>query len=1164
MRRINLLKSAVLSSMLLLLFAVVVQAQVATINTANGTTGNGPMGSSTYHISEHIFLQTEMGIPAGTAIPISFMKFNIATLLGNPTTFNNVAIYAKTTTATVFAASSTYAGTAGYTLLYSGSISFTATGLGGVNIPAGTYTYPNTAGDNLDLLIIRTNSSGNAGHVFNAALGNSASTANLTCRRYNSTAAPVVGTTALTGSAFRTCIQFGTNVNNDAAVQGLYTLGKMPIEYGAPTVIQANIKNNGLNALTNIPVTLTITGTNSFTDVQTIPALASGASAIVNFSNYYPGVLSTNDVVTATIPTDDVPSNNTATWNMQITPNVYTYKNASQANAGGVGFNGATGDFVAKFNSNPGINWPYQNAPLINEIKVDFAAGGQPYNLGIWDATGVGGTPGNLLWTSPNLTSAAGTAVIPVPDIPVSGDYFVGVKQTGTTNVSFAYQAENPIRPQTFYYTSPTGNTSWTDFSATNSAFRFAIEVSVHIPVPPNCAISLLPADNTTTLCQSPVLSWGSGGGAPTGYDVYLSTIQSDITNLNISALVSANQTGTSYTPTLSPNTTYYWTVIPKNVDGDAINCGFQTFTTGVLTNCYCTPVHSVTCSGIISDVSLNSLSNATSCAAPGYNAYPASGSTTTSVQQNSTYSLAVTTDQPSIVSVWIDYDQNGTFDATEWQQVTTASTSNVASTLNLTIPSTSTIGQTAMRIRSRFSNNVNGSTDACTSMGSGETEDYVITILPEPPCAGTPTPGNTIASASTACSGSTVNLSVSTPVSGIGISYQWESASDVNFTSNVQSLGTALTQSATVTANTYYRCIVTCSNTSGIGTSVPVLVSLNTDPCACNAYCLPSTPNTCDESITNVTFAGINQNSGCNYPYAFFSATGAVNAGQTYTLNYTVSPYYTSDQVNVFFDWNHDGDFDDAGETYTSDNLGNGSAVIAVPANANTGNTRMRVRLAWGQVPTACGSNAYSEAEDYCVTVSPGTATLNLKCFIEGYYIGGGMMNSVLNNQGLSNPLTDCDSVMVELHDATSPYAMAYSYNGVLKTDGTIMCTFPPGAIGNSYYLVVTHRNAIQTWSANPMTISAVNAYDFSTNSSQAYGSNQASVGGGVWALLSGDINHDLSIDAFDYLIMDPDIANGNSGYLDTDLNGDGSVDAFDYLIYDPNGYNGVTIQAP
>lgn len=111
------------------------------------------------------------------------------------------------------------------------------------------------------------------------------------------------------------------------------------------------------------------------------------------------------------------------------------------------------------------------------------------------------------------------------------------------------------------------------------------------------------------------------------------------------------------------------------------------------------------------------------------YSVYPYSGSTTATLVTNQTYSLKVITVTSNIISAWIDYDHSGTFDASEWYRVNTASTPNVASTISITILGTALLGKTGMRIRSRASGNANGSADACTQFGSGETEDYMITI---------------------------------------------------------------------------------------------------------------------------------------------------------------------------------------------------------------------------------------------------------------------------------------------------------------------------------------------------------------------------------------------------------------------------------------------------
>jgi hypothetical protein len=67
-----------------------------------------------------------------------------------------------------------------------------------------------------------------------------------------------------------------------------------------------------------------------------------------------------------------------------------------------------------------------------------------------------------------------------------------------------------------------------------------------------------------------------------------------------------------------------------------------------------------------------------------------------------------------------------------------------------------------------------------------------------------------------------------------------------------------------------------------------------------------------------------------------------------------------------------------------------------------------------------------------------------------------------------------------------------------------------------------------------------------------------------GIYVMYSSDINQDLAIDAFDYLLLDPDVINCLYGYLATDLTSDGYVDADDYIMLDANLVNGVGAVTP
>ncbi|MEZ5047640.1 MAG: hypothetical protein R2831_11690 [Chitinophagaceae bacterium] len=179
----------------------------------------------------------------------------------------------------------------------------------------------------------------------------------------------------------------------------------------------------------------------------------------------------------------------------------------------------------------------------------------------------------------------------------------------------------------------------------------------------------------------------------------------------------------------------------------------------------------------------------------------------------------------------------------------------------------------------------------------------------------------------------------------------------------------------------------------------------------------------------------------------------------------------------------------------------------------------------------------------------------LDLKLYLQGYYIGSNELNTTLWNQNQLTCLDVCDTIIVELHNAID-YSLEASQKVILKTNGQARCQFESNL--GLYFLVIKHRNNIETWSMNPILLNnEMSSYDFSTANTQAYGSNQIEVSSNVWALYSGDLNQDGIIDIFDYLDWDVDNKNFAAGYYASDINGDGSVDIFDFLIWDPNNQN-------
>ena len=81
-----------------------------------------------------------------------------------------------------------------------------------------------------------------------------------------------------------------------------------------------------------------------------------------------------------------------------------------------------------------------------------------------------------------------------------------------------------------------------------------------------------------------------------------------------------------------------------------------------------------------------------------------------------------------------------------------------------------------------------------------------------------------------------------------------------------------------------------------------------------------------------------------------------------------------------------------------------------------------------------------------------------------------------------------------------------------------------------------------------------------------QAYGSNmiQVEVSPVRYAIYSGDINQDGTVDASDVSDADNDSYNSVSGYVRTDVTGDDFVDAGDVSIVDNNAYNSVSVITP
>ena len=155
----------------------------------------------------------------------------------------------------------------------------------------------------------------------------------------------------------------------------------------------------------------------------------------------------------------------------------------------------------------------------------------------------------------------------------------------------------------------------------------------------------------------------------------------------------------------------------------------------------------------------------------------------------------------------------------------------------------------------------------------------------------------------------------------------------------------------------------------------------------ALQAYCVP-TFTSGSASITNVTFAGINNTtasaglgSELDY-YRYCDEATVVQGSPTNAISVKGNTYGNNTfHVRAYIDWNQDGDFIDANETYLIGTITNSTGLdalsaignISVPITANVGKTRMRVVYQFNSDPTnPCRTGVgYGQVEDYIVNVN-------------------------------------------------------------------------------------------------------------------------------------------------------------------------------------------------
>ena len=181
----------------------------------------------------------------------------------------------------------------------------------------------------------------------------------------------------------------------------------------------------------------------------------------------------------------------------------------------------------------------------------------------------------------------------------------------------------------------------------------------------------------------------------------------------------------------------------------------------------------------------------------------------------------------------------------------------------------------------------------------------------------------------------------------------------------------------------------------------------------------------------------------------------------------------------------------------------------------------------------------------------------LNVTCIPQGFYDA---------NTNLMVP----DTITVNIRQKNTPFDLVYSGKELFNSLGLgkFSISAAENIVADSlYYLQIFHRNSIESWSGGFISFVKFESggnMTFSQNS--VFGSNSILVDSSPlrFAIYSGDVNQDGTIDASDLSGVENDVSNSVSGYVPADLNGDDFVDASDLSIVENNAAAGINVISP
>lgn len=371
--------------------------------------------------------------------------------------------------------------------------------------------------------------------------------------------------TTLGTTAFRPNFLFGTPnpYSNEVSVNTIDAIGRLAGSLTTTNLVSSQIRNNSNQTLNNIPVSLNITGANTYANTQTVSTLAAGATTTVVFPVVTP-TLSGINTLSVSVPSDQLNSNNSQTYTQSITCNEWALNPSNVSyTLGSIGFNTGSG-IIASTYTNP-------VASTLNGIKASISTNTPAIGNQIWgaliDPTGsVVATTNTLTISNAMLGTQASFSFSTPPSLLANTVYYLGVAQPANTLGYF------PVGSYTTAYVQYTNYVTTTTVGGTpaplTSNLGYLDIVGVFAPMAQTVTLSspTLVCGTSATLTNSAFNYTWAGG--PTNSNYVVTPTATSNYSLNYSD---------SYGCAGSATTTVNVTPITVNASGAATICSGST-----------------------------------------------------------------------------------------------------------------------------------------------------------------------------------------------------------------------------------------------------------------------------------------------------------------------------------------------------------------------------------------------------------------------------------------------------------------------------------------------------------------------------------------------------------------------------------------------------------